>query len=77
VALVGQGLGKRWQMGRHGRFLYINLAPGSYCLAAVLPNGLSAHMGPVVVTVGKGAAVGITASSNQGFRLYLSVIVRP
>ena len=41
----------------NGRFLFINIAPGSYGVTAVLPDGLSANIGPVTVTAGRGAAV--------------------
>jgi protocatechuate 3,4-dioxygenase beta subunit len=61
----------------NGRFLFINIAPGSYGVTAVLPDGLTAHIGPVVVTEGRGTAVGIVASGGEGFRLFLPVVVRP
>jgi hypothetical protein len=62
------------------RFLFINVAPGSYGLTAELPDGLTAVIGPVVVTEGRGAAVGIAATSEpigeNGFRLYLLLVIR-
>jgi hypothetical protein len=65
----------------HGRFVFYQVEPGTYGLTAVLPNGLTADIGPVVVTVTRGAAVGIAATSEpigeDEFRLYLPVVIRP
>lgn len=37
-------------MGEHGRFVSYAVEPEMYSLTAVLPDGLSANIGPVVVT---------------------------
>lgn len=44
---------------------------------AILPNGLTAEVGPAGVSEGRGAVVGITAVLGSGFRVYLPVVERP
>lgn len=60
-----------------GRFSFYGVAPGTYGVTAVLPNGLTAQIGPAVVGEGRGAVVGVTAVLGSGLRVYLPVVVRP
>jgi hypothetical protein len=60
-----------------GRYSFYGIAPGTYPVAAQLPNGLTAQLGPAVVSNGRGAVVGIAAVPQSGFRVYLPVAVRP
>lgn len=61
----------------NGRFAFYGLAPGSYTLDVALPDGLTANAPPVVaVTAARGAVVGITAAVQEGFVVYLPVVVR-
>ena len=63
----------------HGRFVFYAVEPGTYSLTAVLPDGLTADIGPVVVEETRGAVVGVAAAELAGeevFRLYLPVAVR-
>ena len=43
---------------------------------AILPNGLTAEVGPAGVSEGRGAVVGVTAVLGSGFRLYLPAVIR-
>jgi len=64
----------------NGRFAFYAIEPGTYTLTAVLLDGLAADIGPVVVTETRGAVVGVAAAEpagEDGFRLYLPVVVRP
>ncbi|MBE7529392.1 MAG: carboxypeptidase regulatory-like domain-containing protein [Ardenticatenaceae bacterium] len=61
----------------NGRYAFYGVAPGTYGVTAVLPNGLTAQIGPAVVSDGRGAVVGVTAVPQSGFRVYLPVVVRP
>lgn len=61
----------------NGRYSFTGVAAGTYGVTAVLPNGLTAQIGPAVVSDGRGAVVGITAVLGGGFRVYLPVVVRP
>jgi hypothetical protein len=66
----------------NGRFVFYQVEPGSYELTADLPDGLTADIGPVVVTETRGAVVGIAAVAegkepDDGFRLYLPLILNP
>jgi len=68
--------------GGNSRFVFYTVEPGTYGVTAVLPDGLTAEVGPVVVTETRGAAVGVAAVAegdepDDGFRLYLPVVVRP
>ncbi|HUM69204.1 MAG TPA: SdrD B-like domain-containing protein, partial [Chloroflexota bacterium] len=60
-----------------GRFSFYGIAPGTYGVTAVLPNGLTAQIGPAVVGDGRGAVVGVTAVVQSGYRVYLPMVVRP
>ena len=76
VTLNGQSV----TTDEHGRFVFYAVAPGTYGLTAVLPDGLTAGIGPVVVEETRGAVVGVAAAEPAGeevFRLYLPVVVRP
>ncbi|MCB8983686.1 MAG: hypothetical protein H6659_07685 [Ardenticatenaceae bacterium] len=44
--------------------------------ATVLPDGLTAQIGPAGVSERRGAAVGVTAVLGGGFRVYLPVVER-
>lgn len=59
-----------------GRYSFNGIAPGTYGVTAVLPNGLTAQIGPAVVSNERGAVVGVTAVLGSGFRVYLPVVVR-
>jgi hypothetical protein len=50
-----------------GRFIFQDIAPGTYTLGAALPAGLSAALEPVTVSSGRGAAVGIPATTCLDF----------
>jgi hypothetical protein len=72
--------GQRVVTDEHGRFVFYAVEPGTYGLTADLPDGLAADIGPVVVTETRGAVVGVAAAEpagEDGFRLYLPVVVRP
>lgn len=60
-----------------GRYSFNGVAAGTYGVTAVLPNGLTAQIGPAIVSNGRGAVVGVTAVPQSGFRVYLPVVVRP
>lgn len=78
--LAGIPVSVAGQMGvtdGNGRFAFYGVAAGVYGVTAVLPAGLTAEVGPVVVGEGRGAVVGITAVLGSGYRLYLPVVVRP
>lgn len=59
-----------------GRYSFTGVAAGTYGVTAVLPNGLTAQIGPAVVSNGRGAVVGIAAAPGSGFRVHLPVVVR-
>lgn len=59
-----------------GRYNFNGVAAGTYGVTAVLPNGLTAQIGPAVVSNGRGAVVGIAAAPGSGFRVHLPVVVR-
>ncbi|MBK8990035.1 MAG: carboxypeptidase regulatory-like domain-containing protein [Chloroflexi bacterium] len=59
-----------------GRFSFYGVAAGTYGVTAVLPNGLTAQVGPAVVSNSRGAVVGITAVPGSGFRVYLPLVIR-
>ncbi len=46
-----------------GRFVFRDIAPGTYTLSAALPAGLTATLGPVTVSSQRGAVVGIPAAA--------------
>ncbi|WP_172450852.1 SdrD B-like domain-containing protein [Candidatus Chloroploca asiatica] len=63
----------------HGRFLFINVAPGRYSFTVTLPDGLTTDVATVVVEEDRGTAVGIGAIaelSQQDFRVLLPLIAR-
>lgn len=60
-----------------GRFSFYGVAAGTYPVVVRLPNGLTAQIGPAVVSDGRGAVVGVTAVPQSGFGVYLPVVVRP
>jgi protocatechuate 3,4-dioxygenase beta subunit len=60
-----------------GRFSFYGIAPGTYPVVAQLPNGLTAQIGPVIVSEGRGAVVRVTAAKSSGFNIYLPVMIRP
>jgi hypothetical protein len=72
VTLVGQSM----VTDEQGRFAFYGMAAGNYTLTANLPTGLTAHIGSVVVTAGRGAAIGIAAQTASGFKIYLPVVAR-
>jgi hypothetical protein len=53
--------------GADGRFIFRDIAPGTYTLSATLPAGLSATLGPVTMSSGRGAVVGIPATACLDF----------
>lgn len=55
----------------NGRYVFSGIVAGTYTVTAVLPNGLTAQIGPAVVSNGRGAVVG------SGVRVFLPVMVRP
>lgn len=59
---------------KNGRFAFTHIAPGNYDVTAVLPTGLTATIGEVVVLAGRGTAVGIAA--RVGFVVYLPMAIR-
>ncbi|MBP6469585.1 MAG: PKD domain-containing protein [Chloroflexi bacterium] len=59
-----------------GRFSVYGVAPGTYGVTAVLPAGLTADMGEVVVSEGRGAVVGVAVQVQSGFRVYLPLVVK-
>lgn len=59
-----------------GRFAVYGVVAGTYGVTAVLPAGLTAEIGPVVVSEGRGAVVGVAAVMGSGFRVYLPVVER-
>jgi hypothetical protein len=65
----------------HGRFVFHDVASGSYRLTTDLPDGFTAGISLVVVTETRGAVVVIAAAEEMagedGFRLYLPVVLRP
>ena len=67
---------KRGLTDEHGRYAFYGIPTGNYTLTANLPTGLTAHLGSVVVTAGRGAAIGIAAQTANGFKIYLPVITR-
>ena len=50
-----------------GRVVFRDITPGTYALSAALPAGLSTTLGPVTVSSGRGAAVGIPATACLDF----------
>jgi hypothetical protein len=60
----------------NGRFAFYGVTAGTYGVTAVLPFGLTAEVGSVAVSEGRGAVVGVAAVVGSGFRLYLPVAVR-
>ena len=75
--LAGVPVSVAGQMGvtdENGRFVFYGVAVGTYNLTAVLPAGLTAEVGPVVVSEGRGAVVGVAAMLGGGFRLYLPAV---
>ena len=60
-----------------GRYSFRDIAAGTYGVTAVLPHGLTAQIGPAMVSDGRGVVVGVAAVPGSGFRLYLPVVVRP
>ena len=65
-----------------GRYSFYGIAPGTYTLTASLPSGLTAEIGAVVVSEGRGAAIGVAAVPGtlpppDGYELFLPVVVRP
>jgi hypothetical protein len=52
---------------QNGRYAFYNVAAGTHTLSAALPAGLSATLGPVTVSSGRGAAVGIPATACLDF----------
>jgi hypothetical protein len=59
-----------------GRYSFYGIAAGTHTVTAVLPAGLTADVGPVVVGDGRGAVVGVAAVLGSEFRVYLPVVVR-
>lgn len=53
--------------GADGRFVFRDIAPGTYTLSAALPAGLTATLGPVTVNSQRGAVVGIPATACLDF----------
>jgi hypothetical protein len=53
--------------GADGRFIFRDIAPGTYTLSVALPAGLSATLGPVTMSSGRGAVVGIPATACLDF----------
>lgn len=58
-----------------GRYAFSGIAPGTYTLAADLPVGLSAVVGPVMMQEGRGAVVGIAAIEQHSFQSYLPLVL--
>jgi hypothetical protein len=52
---------------QNGRYAFYNVAAGTHTLSATLPAGLSAALGPVTVSSGRGAAVGIPTTACLDF----------
>jgi hypothetical protein len=52
---------------QNGRYAFYNVVAGTHTLSATLPAGLSATLGPVTVSSGRGAAVGIPATACLDF----------
>ena len=67
--------GERVLTDANGRYLFRDVAPGSYTLDVLLPAGLSVQLGPVVVSAGRGAAVGIGAVNTPVFSLFLPLVM--
>ncbi len=63
----------------NGRYMFVNIAPGSHQLAASLPDGLYAALPVFATTEGRGAAVGVavtTTTSPNNDRVFLPLITR-
>jgi hypothetical protein len=52
---------------QNGRYAFYGVAAGTHTLSAALPAGLSAALGPVTVSSGRGAAMGIPATTCLDF----------
>jgi hypothetical protein len=59
-----------------GRFSVYGVAPGMYGVTAVLPAGLTAEIGSVAVSEGRGAVVGVATQGQSGFGVYLPLVVK-
>lgn len=59
-----------------GRFCFYGIAPRTPGVTAVLPDGLTAQVGPAVVSEGRRAVAGIAAVERRGWSLYLAVVSR-
>lgn len=57
-----------------GRYVFREVAAGTYAPAVTLPNGLTASIAPITVSAARGAAVGIAATA--GGRIHLPLVVR-
>jgi hypothetical protein len=57
-----------------GRYAFVNVGTGAYTLTADLPTGLSADIPPIMLSEGRGAAVGIAVQSSA--KVYLPLVVR-
>jgi hypothetical protein len=63
---------------RDGRYAFFGVVTSTHTLEATLPDGLVGDIPPVVVTDGRGAAVGIPVTPEQAsFTIYLPAIMRP
>jgi hypothetical protein len=57
-----------------GRYAFVNVAVGAHTLTAALPAGLNASIPLVSITAGRGAALGVPATT--GFEIYMPIVQR-
>jgi hypothetical protein len=60
-----------------GRYASYGIAAGTYNLTANMPAGLTAQLGPVMVSAGRGAVLGIGAVVQRGAQIYLPLVLQP
>ena len=58
-----------------GRYIFRDVAPGTYTLDVALPEGLAVQLEPVVVGAGRGTAAGIAAVAASVFSIYVPLVI--
>ncbi|NCC35338.1 MAG: hypothetical protein EOM24_25495 [Chloroflexia bacterium] len=61
----------------NGRYTFFGVTTGRYTLDVTLPDGLTAHIPPVVVSETRGTVAGIMAVPQNRFVVYLPVVIHP
>jgi len=59
-----------------GRYSFINVTPGSHTLTAALPQGLSDFSSAFTLADGRGAALGIAATLQTEYAIYLPLALK-